>query len=397
MVGGHDRAGDVLALGFSLGLGLLGVWSDVVPGGVDAGEAFGLVLGAAALASIFWRRRWPELFTVAAVLAGAWSPLAGYVGLVGVYTVAVHRRWPTTVAVSGMTMALSAVSLRFEVRDPSLYLPLVVAAVTLTVAAAAWGMYVSARRELLASLRERAERAEAEQALRAERARTAERRRIAREMHDVLGHRLSLLSVHAGALELRADLPAEAVTRTAGMLRETARAAMDDLREIVLVLREPAGEPGDDAADGPQPRLADVPDLVAQSRDAGAVVDLTNGVPAATPPEHLGRTAYRVVQEGLTNARRHAAGAPVSVEVSGRPGTELSVRVVSGPATRRTRPAERGSGTGLVGLRERVALAGGELAHGMDGAGRHVLSARMPWPADDHAAERPVEPEAMAG
>ncbi|GAA3244797.1 histidine kinase [Pseudonocardia petroleophila] len=367
----RERLGDVAALVCTAAGGALGVSTDVLPGGVDPLEGLGLALGAGALVAIFWRRRAPVLFAVGALLLGTWTPLAGFVGLVGVYTVAVYRTRLVAVWVTAFALVVSAVDLWFDVPDPVEFRWVAGVVLGLTLAAAGWGLFVGARRELMASLWERAERAEADLAQRAERARAAERARIAREMHDVLGHRLSLLSVHAGALELRGDLPAADVRRTAGVLRETATAALDDLRGILLVLREEG--PG---ADAPQPRLADVPDLVTQSRTAGVAVELTHDVPGA-PPDQLGRTAYRIVQEGLTNARRHAAGAPVHVEVAGRPGAELSVRVVSGPGGA---GPDRGSGTGLIGLRERVALAGGELADAVDDTGRHVLTARMPWP-----------------
>jgi len=101
-----------------------------------------------------------------------------------------------------------------------------------------WGMFVRARRQLILTLRERAQRAEADQTLHAERARTAERTRIAREMHDVLAHRISLVALHAGALEVRPDLPPEMVRETAELLRSTARQALEELRGVIGVLRD---------------------------------------------------------------------------------------------------------------------------------------------------------------
>ncbi len=361
----RDLAGDLAAVAVGLVWAAVVLWVEIQPDGVSPAEALGVALGAVAFLAVPLRRSRPVAYWAAVNALALAAPVVSWLVLVAIFSVAVRRRWPVAVPVTGASLVVSAVDLW---GDPGPYLQLFGFVAALTVAVAASGLFVGARRELLASLRERAERAEAEQAERAEQARTAERRRIAREMHDVLGHRLSLLSVHAGALELRDDLPPAAVRRTAGVLRETTRAALDDLREIVLVLREPA-------LDAPQPRLADVADLVAESRAAGAVVELADEVPDA-PPEQLGRTAYRVVQEGLTNARRHAAGSPVEVSVSGGPGSVLAVRIVSGPG----RPSGGGSGTGLIGLRERVALAGGELRTGIEPDGRHVLSARMPWP-----------------
>ena len=183
-------------------------------------------------------------------------------------------------------------------------------------------MFVRARRQLVLSLRDRAERAEAEQQLRVEQARQQERARIAREMHDVLAHRISLLSLHAGALEFQPDAPPEEVARAAGVIRASAHEALEDLRAVIGVLRE---EPTTAIPERPQPTLADLPALIEESRagrHAGALRRSSSpdvdAVPAAT-----GRSAYRIVQEGLTNARKHARGAAVDVTVDGargRPG-----------------------------------------------------------------------------
>jgi signal transduction histidine kinase len=218
------------------------------------------------------------------------------------------------------------------------------------------------------ALRERAEHAEVE-------TRAAERQRIAREMHDVLAHRLSLLSVHAGALEFHPDAPAEEVAETAGVIRESARAALEELRDVIGVLREEGSE---DLTEPPQPTLADLPALVEESRAAGMRLSARIELGDAAPPTAVGRTAYRIVQEGLTNARKHAPGAAVTLTVRA-PGGGLEVEVRSLAAvTIAAGPALPGAGTGLVGLTERVALAGGELEHGVDPDGVFVLRARLP-------------------
>ena len=181
-----------------------------------------------------------------------------------------------------------------------------------------WGLFVRARRELVRSLREQAERAGDE-------ARAAERRRIAREMHDVLAHRLSLLSVHAGALEFRPEAPPEEVAEAASVIRESARAALEELRGVIGVLREDSGE---SLTEPPQPTLADLPALVEESREAGmritAQIELGDAAPAAA----AGRTAYRIAQEGLTNARKHAPGAAVTLTVEALDG-DLRVEIRS--------------------------------------------------------------------
>src|SRR5262249_50488237 len=168
------------------------------------------------------------------------------------------------------------------------------------------GLFARVRRELVLSLRERTERLEAEERLHIEQAREAERRRIAREMHDVLAHRLSLLSVHAGALEFRPDASPEEGNEAARVIRASARAALQELREVIGLLRDD----GDEGVQPPQPKFGDIPKLVDESRAAGMNVRFRDGAaPEAEVPAAVGRTAYRVVQEGLTNARKHAPGA----------------------------------------------------------------------------------------
>jgi signal transduction histidine kinase len=150
--------------------------------------------------------------------------------------------------------------------------------------------------------------------------------------------------------------------------------ALDELREVIGVLRD------DELADGsrPQPGLADLGGLIAESRDAGTAVDVVmrisrpEDLPAAT-----GRTVYRVVQEGLTNARKHAPGQPVRLLLDGGQGDGLLVEL-SNLAGHEGSLA--GSGTGLIGLTERVRLAGGELDHAVSADGEFVLRARLPWP-----------------
>ncbi len=173
-----------------------------------------------------------------------------------------------------------------------------------TAIAVGWGLFVRVRRELIISLRERAERLEAEREQHVEQAREAERRRIAREMHDVLAHRLSLLSLQSGALELRPDATAEE-TAQAAAIRTSAATAVEELREVIAVLREDSGQ----TTAPPQPMLAQLPALLEESRSAGmrvhARIDVTD---ANRVPDAVGRTAYRVVQEGLTNgASMHRA------------------------------------------------------------------------------------------
>jgi signal transduction histidine kinase len=235
--------------------------------------------------------------------------------------------------------------------------------VVVTAAVLGWGLFVRNRRQLLASLTERTERAEAEARLRAEHAQSQAREQIAREMHDVLGHRLSLLSVQAGALEYRRDTSAAEIAGAASVIRASAHQALEDLREVVGVLRAEVSEL-------PQPTLADVGELVAESRRAGMRVGLDSELGpagAAAVPERLGRTAYRIVQEGLTNARKHAPEAEVSVWLSGSP--ELGLTIELGNSVTAGTRSLPGAGEGLIGLAERAMLAGGYLVGAGPGRG----------------------------
>ncbi|WP_328474063.1 histidine kinase [Actinoplanes sp. NBC_00393] len=237
-----------------------------------------------------------------------------------------------------------------------------------------WGTWARAREALLTSLRERAERAEAEQHRRVAEARLAERTRMAREMHDVLAHRLSLLAVYAGALEYRPDAPPQKLTEAAGVIRAGVHQALDELREVITVLRQ---DPDDESDGPPAPGLDDVPRLVGETRDAGLSVGFDDriGLPAPVPAV-TGRTAYRIVQEALTNARKHAAGRPVRIVVDGNAGGTLRVDVRNPLAV--AAPGLPGAGLGLLGLAERVTLAGGELRHSAEGGEFH-LYAELPW------------------
>ena len=225
-------------------------------------------------------------------------------------------------------------------------------------------MFVRARRQLVVSLRDRAERAEAEQQLRVAQARL-ERTRIAREMHDVLAHRISLLSLHAGALEFRPDAPAEEVARAAGVIRASAHQALQDLREVIGVLRARTRPADGRRRSGRSPPWPTCPALVDESRAAGMRVRLRQPVAERRRPcrRRWAARAYRIVQEGLTNARKHAPGAAVARATSaGGAGRRADRRDPQPAAGRRRRPRGiPGAGTGLVGLAERVTLAGGRL------------------------------------
>jgi signal transduction histidine kinase len=197
-------------------------------------------------------------------------------------------------------------------------------------------------------------------------------------MHDVLAHRISLLSLHAGALEIRPDASADEVAGAAGVIRASAHQALQDLREVIGVLRADTGQESD--PERPQPTIADLPALADESRAAGMRVRLELAVAAGDVPALTGRTAYRIVQEALTNARKHAPGAAVTVAIGGAPSAGLTV-AVSNPWPVSPPAAIPGTGTGLIGLAERTTLAGGRLTHGRTESGDFTLTAWLPWPA----------------
>jgi signal transduction histidine kinase len=226
----------------------------------------------------------------------------------------------------------------------------------------------------VATLRERADRAEAESVARDERARAGERTRIAREMHDVLAHKVSLISVHAGALEVNATAEPHRIEQGATLIRATAQEALEELRAILGVLRDEPGSGTGTCAEDPGP-FPDLGRLVASWNEAGADVTLhdeTAGV-AAVPA----RTIYRLVQEGLTNAHRHAPGSAVTVTVTGTAAEGVRATVANGPAPEPV-AAQAGSGVGLVGLAERFRLVGGTLTSGDDGVGGWRLEGWLP-------------------
>ena len=246
-------------------------------------QFFDLVGGAVACLALWWRRRWPVGVALFVTALTAYSASAGAAGAIALFTVAVHRRAVVALAIAALALAVTPIYVAIHPEEEIPYAVNLVIALFGIGGVVACGMFVRARRQLVISLRERAERAEAEQQLRVEQARQQERARIAREMHDVLAHRISLLSLHAGALEFRPDAPADEVARAAGIIRSSAHDALEDLRTVIGVLRE--GAEGDEA-ERPQPTLADLPALIDESRAAGMQVRYDRRLPdpATVPP-----------------------------------------------------------------------------------------------------------------
>jgi signal transduction histidine kinase len=229
---------------------------------------------------------------------------------------------------------------------------------------------IAASRRARHDLAEQVERSDLEEARRAV---LEERTRIAREMHDVVAHHMSMIAVQAETAPYRlGDLPESARAEFA-TLNASARAALADMRKLLRVLR--SDEP---ASKTPQPRLSDLPELVQATRRAGVAVELSMRPPKGDVPSAVEVCAYRIVQEALSNARRHAGGSEVVVSIE-RDGDSLRLEVRNGRGSAAAPgPREGRAGLGLVGMRERVALIGGSLSAGPTELGGFLVAACLP-------------------
>ncbi|MFJ9847816.1 sensor histidine kinase [Streptomyces sp. NPDC101150] len=353
-----------------------------VPAELGADPMLGLVLavvmavGSATAVLLLSRMRWP-LITIglaAWMLLSVWVTLGfgSYVAarsvrrqpylvwyIVGASTVAIL---PTTTGVALGTQGLAREDILSSLGGAVLFVWL----------PATLGLWSKARSEVIEGLEERAAHLEREQIARAEQARTQERSRIARDMHDVVAHRVSLMVLHAGALEVNAK--DEETAAAAELIRITGREALTQLRDVIGVLKS-AGDDGSSNL-GPQPTLVDLDRLLEQSRAAGISVDRHDEGTPQRLPTLLEHAAYRVVQEALTNVHKHAGTAHTDVAVRYlASGLEITVSNTAPSGSVESLP---GSGMGLVGLRERVELLDGEFVAKMCQGGGFTVSARFP-------------------
>ncbi|WP_200308397.1 sensor histidine kinase [Streptomyces adelaidensis] len=384
-------------------------------------EGVGVVFGALAGSVLLVRRMWP-VAVVLVFIAVAPAQMGYLMGLVGLYTLAASEAPRRIIgALSGMAFAGVFIVWFVQATQSDLrgdgavagrewfppFLALTMA-IGLTAPPVLLGLYVGARRRLMESLRERADSLERELQLLAERAeeraewaRGEERTRIAREMHDVVAHRVSLMVVHAAALQAVARKDPEKAVRNAALVGDMGRQALTELREMLGVLRSGEGlstvrvEPvplaavgaaaaaaasraEDESGDGPC--LAELEELVGQSAAAGMVVDLSVEGDVRVYAAEVEQTAYRVVQEALTNVHKHAAGAKTHVRLAHR-AAEIAMQVENGPppepsaATAVRLPS---GGNGLLGMKERVAGLGGVFVSGSTEAGGFRVSAVIP-------------------
>lgn len=347
-----------------------GGWSAVPMGVIVAAGA----LGSAALVA---RRARPVL--VATVGAAAYALSGNPVPLaVGLWSGGAHapRRALALVAAAGWSGLAGWWWLdegRLDAQDAAW-------AALLTAALVGAGVHAATRRELRAAQEAESRQAVVERGLREEQARAAERARIAREMHDVLAHKVTLVALHAGALEVGPGAEDTRVRDAAALIRGTAREALQELRDVLGVLRgpdEPPADPGDPV---------DLAGLVADAKRAGERVELDVDAGAGELRGRAAVVVHRVVQEALTNARRHAPGAPVAVRVRRAPaGVSVTVSNPAGAPAGLDLP---GSGSGLVGLEERVRLAGGTFAAGREPDGGWRVHAVVPCVDDAAGAGR---------
>lgn len=332
------------------------------------------IIGALACLSLWWCRRWPLQIGIGLTVASAFSETSSGAMVVGLFYVALYLGFRSGVAVFALSLISALISVSWRIDGSEERWMIFTIGCAVHSAAAGWGAALHQRRALLDALRERAEQAEAQVELRTEQARRENRDEIAREIHDVLGHRLSLLSVHAGALEYRTNPSPDEVRQAVGTIRVNAHEALQDLREVIGVLRAPS-------LHAPQPSFKDLEELIDQARETGASVTMRLRVDGE-PSEVQQRTIYRIIQEGLTNARKHAPGAEIEILVEGEheEGIRATVRNDRGAILDAERPTSPAQGHGLLGLSERVRHLHGQIQYGpVTDHGGWKLEVWIPW------------------
>lgn len=333
----RDRLGDIGIVSVAVALGALVLVGEASTTNSAVWPLEFTIGPASCLGLLFLRRRWPLALAVT-MLPVSLLLSAGSMGVtaMAIFNLAIRRRWQVAVSVAAAYAVAMASLWRLAELSEREYWETIVTIQLAHALLVAAGMLLRSHRMLVESLQARAQQAEVTQRLQVEEARHREREELAREMHDVLAHRISLLAVYAGALEVRRDVSDEE-TQAAAVIRQAAYDALEDLRQVLGVLRSDGTD-----ANRPQPTLADIPTLVEDACHAGESVALDyrigddNAVPTA-----IGRHAYRVVQEGLTNARKHASGARVWVHI-GATDAELTVDVGQSAAAAQQRHSRSG-------------------------------------------------------
>ncbi|MBJ3812373.1 sensor histidine kinase [Streptomyces flavofungini] len=323
---------------------------------------------------LLMRRRWPVAVTVVATVSDlvAFYPAAEAVAMFTLGAYARSWAWRWTVLGSSAVLHSIAMAAGHGVSVEQLgvhYAAWVIAPVVL-------GLYTATRQRLIASLEERERQRERERALLQEQARAGERRRIGREMHDVIAHAVSHMAFRAGTLEMMAQSRDAAwAAAEAETIQALGRKALEELRST-LGLLGPSG--ADRSTRAPLPRLADLAGLVQRTREAEVPAELhQEGDFSWLEPRHE-RAVYRVVQEALTNVVKHAPQASTRIDLIGL-ATSLTVRVHNAPPAAPTQSLPAG-GHGLQGMQERIGLLGGTVDAGPDGQGGFLVTAVIPLP-----------------
>ncbi|MDH6181852.1 signal transduction histidine kinase [Microbacteriaceae bacterium SG_E_30_P1] len=370
-----EWAWDIAIVSVSLLGVLLGYQPEFYPAIPSWWWPIDVALGLVATALLWWSRRFPVAVAVLMIVPGSLAISAGVPAVVVIARLALlaRPRWSVLVTVITIACALPYHALA---PVPGMdWLAWIIVIPLLYTLALCIGLLGRARRQVIVGLREAAARDRERYEERLSSTRRDERERIAREMHDVLAHRMSLLSMHAGALEYRATangaLAPHELTEAAGVIRENARAAVEDLRDLLGLLRS-----DDELGTGaPQPTLDDLPTLVAEAESSGQSVRFTSSLGPDVRPGTQ-RTVYRIVQEALTNARKHAPHSPVTVSVD-RLGDRVEIRATNPLPPGITLHELPEHGNGLIGIEERVRIDGGEFEATVRG-GRFELVATVP-------------------
>jgi signal transduction histidine kinase len=354
------------------------VATTVADAAADDRPLLGLLFGVAAVAPLLVRRRWPFAALAAVLAVAVSSPANGAFQLpllVALYTIGSTRSWEATIA--AVAAVAGTVSIYRLAGGPDLNTEEVLGLILSASFAAGLGLYIGDRRTSMEAMRERAERLDRERELLAERAVAEERVRIAQELHDVVAHNVSLIVVQAQALA--ATLRDERVTEATDGIAALGRQAMNEMHRTLKLLR--ANE--DEAAQrGPQPGLGDLDELLERARAAGLRVQLAIQGEPRPLSQSVDLSAYRIVQEALTNVVKHAGRADTTVTLGYRAdGLELTITDEGDGALSANTPAGGAGGHGLIGMRERAALFGGALTAGPRGA--HGFEVRGLLPYDD--------------
>jgi signal transduction histidine kinase len=321
----------------------------------------GLIVGILSVAALLVRRRWPFATLIAILAIAVASPVdAQFILPLGValYTIGSTRSWEAAIAGCGIVVGTGLVYIL--VGGPGLRYDDLVATALACAVASGIGLYVGSKRQSIQALTERADQAAAE-----------ERLRIAQELHDVVAHNVSLIVVQAQALG--ATVPDPRVTAATDGIANLGREAMAEMHRTLKLLRA-----SDDAPDrGPQPGLGDLDGLLDRSRAAGLQVELAVEGQPRPLPQSVDLSAFRIVQEALTNVVKHAGRARTTVLLGyGPEALELTIRDRGGDADAHARSA---GGHGLIGMRERAAMFGGELTAGPRDGDGYEVHALLPY------------------